>query len=57
MYPLEQCILDGDFDCAKQLADAMEFDVLQEQILYMAYDNESLTTYTFINYLLIENEK
>lgn len=53
---LEEYLMNGDFEQAFHIAQTISYDELEKQMLYLAYENESIAIYTFINSLLIELE-
>lgn len=53
---LEDYLIKGDFEQAFHIAQTISYDELEKQMLYLAYENESIAIYTFINSLLIELE-
>ncbi|MGG4267247.1 hypothetical protein [Peribacillus simplex] len=56
MVSFEQEVISGNFVKAKHLSLNMDIDSLRDSLFLIAYDNENLTPYGFVNYLLFENE-
>ncbi|WP_044896516.1 hypothetical protein [Bacillus alveayuensis] len=53
---LDSLILSNNFEDGKRLVESIDFKTFSEEILYNAYNNCSIIYYSFLNYLLIENE-
>jgi hypothetical protein len=53
---LEDYLLNGHFVEAFHIARTISYDELEEQLLYLAYEHETIAIYTFVNSLLIELE-
>lgn len=53
---LEDYLLNGHFVEAAHVARTISYDELEEQLLYLAYEHETIAIYTFVNSLLIELE-
>jgi hypothetical protein len=49
-------ILRGDFKSAKELASDMDMETLRDTLCLLAYDSGSITSYGFVNDLLLEVE-
>ncbi|HGH7180263.1 TPA: hypothetical protein ACJMKL_002443 [Bacillus luti] len=53
---LENLIPSADFEEAKKLFENNSFEDFSEEMLYVTYENSSITNYSFINYLLLKKE-
>ncbi|CUB42059.1 MULTISPECIES: hypothetical protein [Bacillus] len=53
---LENLITSADFEEAEKLFKNNSFKDFSEEILYVTYENSSITNYNFINYLLKKKE-
>ncbi|MGR2741984.1 hypothetical protein CN553_08345 [Bacillus cereus] len=53
---LENLITSADFEEAEKLFKNNNFEEFSEEILYVTYENSSITKYSFINYLLMKKE-
>ncbi|MGX5481051.1 hypothetical protein ACWKTG_26420 [Bacillus thuringiensis] len=53
---LENLITSADFEEAEKLFKNTNFEEFSEEILYVTYENSSITKYSFINYLLMKKE-
>ncbi|MFV0938127.1 hypothetical protein [Bacillus thuringiensis] len=53
---LENLITSADFEEAEKLFKNNSFEDFSEEILYVTYENSSITKYSFINYLLMKKE-
>ncbi|MDA1525966.1 MULTISPECIES: hypothetical protein [Bacillus cereus group] len=51
---LENLITSADFEEAEKLFKNNNFEEFSEEILYVTYENSSITKYSFINYLLMK---
>lgn len=53
---LEQLILSGNFKEAEELYHKSEFDQFQSELISITYDNGNIMSYTFLHYLLMQEE-
>ncbi|MCU5311024.1 hypothetical protein OB975_01055 [Bacillus cereus] len=53
---LENLITSADFEEAEKLFKNNNFEEFSGEILYVTYENSSITKYSFINYLLMKKE-
>lgn len=53
---LEDFLLNGHFVQAFHIARTISYEELEEQLLYLVYEHETIAIYTFVNSLLIELE-
>ncbi|MFJ7666780.1 hypothetical protein ACIQXI_06715 [Lysinibacillus sp. NPDC097195] len=53
---LEQLILSGNFKDAEELYLKSEFDQFQSELISITYDNGNIMSYTFLHYLLMQEE-
>ncbi|AXO97092.1 MULTISPECIES: hypothetical protein [Bacillus] len=53
---LENLITSADFEEVEKLFKNNNFEEFPEEILYVTYENSSITKYSFINYLLMKKE-
>ncbi|MGN4444834.1 hypothetical protein ACTFOB_07955 [Bacillus cereus group sp. MYBK79-1] len=53
---LEDLITSAAFEEAEKLFKNNNFEDFSEEMLYVAYENSSITNYSFINYLLMKDE-
>ncbi|MGN5652312.1 hypothetical protein [Bacillus sp. Brlt_9] len=53
---LENLITSAAFEEAEKLFKNNNFEQFSEEILYVTYENSSITKYSFINYLLMKKE-
>lgn len=53
---INNLILTNNFEDAKRLVESIDFETFSEEILYNAYNNYRMIYYSFLNYLLVENE-
>lgn len=53
---LEDLITSAAFEEAEKLFKSNSFEDFSEEILYVTYENGSITNYSFINYLLTKKE-
>lgn len=54
---LKELILKGDFDQAKKIVDNLSYEELDGELTEIAFNHSSISNYTFIMSLLIEQEK
>lgn len=53
---LENLITSTNFEEVEKLFENNNFEEFSEEILYVTYENSSITKYSFINYLLMKKE-
>lgn len=53
---LETLIVSGHFKEVKDIYQSTDFETFKNNILTLAYDNESLSNYSVLVYLLLESE-
>ncbi|GAB6419367.1 hypothetical protein bcgnr5372_18650 [Bacillus luti] len=53
---LENLITSVNFKDAEKLFKSNSFEDFSEELLYITYENSSITNYSFINYLLLKKE-
>ncbi|MBG9582878.1 hypothetical protein ABE42_27560 [Bacillus thuringiensis] len=53
---LENLITSANFEEVEKLFENNNFEEFSEEILYVTYENSSITKYSFINYLLMKKE-
>jgi len=53
---IKQHILDGNFLKASEALRGVDIENLLEMLIEVGYEEESICSYTFVNFLLIENE-
>ncbi|HHK5535483.1 TPA: hypothetical protein ACQUHH_006225 [Bacillus mobilis] len=53
---LENLIPSADFEEAEKLFKNNSLEDFSEEMLYVTYENSSITNYSFINYLLTKKE-
>lgn len=53
---LEQLILSINFKEAEELYHKCDFDQFQSELISIAYDNGNMINYTFLHYLLMNEE-
>lgn len=56
MDDFKQAIVKGDFSKAKYLSIHMDLETLTDTLYLIAYDDETITPYGFVNYLLLDKE-
>ncbi|MFD9627718.1 hypothetical protein [Peribacillus muralis] len=56
MDNFKQAIVNGDFVKAKHTALNMDVENLKEILFVVAYDEENIAPYSFVNYLLVDKE-
>ena len=56
MDDFKQAIVRGDFSKAKHLSIHMNLEALTDTLYLIAYDNETIAPYGFVNYLLLDKE-
>ena len=56
MKDLEKLILAANFEEARKIVSKEDFNSFSDEMLSIAYQNESIANYSFLNYLLIREE-
>ncbi|BCC10523.1 hypothetical protein BCM0100_0854 [Bacillus cereus] len=54
---LENLITSANFEEVEKLFENNNFEEFSEEILYVTYENSSITKYSFINYLLMKKNQ